>query len=99
MVTGHAQLAFTGNADGSLTGTYTTSTSHTYARGTASDYPGIRAPDDPVNPKQGDVIRLVPVAPHHARSVYGSDSPRLFVGGNTNWCQDGLANASQYCGA
>ena len=36
---------------------------------------------------------LVPVSPHLAKTVYNGNSPSLFVGGNTNLCQDGLANA------
>jgi hypothetical protein len=41
----------------------------------------------------------VPVAPHHAKSVYDGNSPGGYVGGNTNWRQADLADASQYCGA
>jgi hypothetical protein len=56
------------------------------------------------DPRPGQVIRLVPVAPMHAKIVYvsrpgpdnGSPGP---VGGNDNWCQQGLPNATQYCGA
>jgi hypothetical protein len=93
---GHAQLAFTSNADGSLTGRYTATGTYTYTR---TPLPGFIPEPDADLPQQGQAIRLVPVSPHLAKSVYDGNSPRLFVGGNTNLCQDGLADASQYCGA
>jgi pimeloyl-ACP methyl ester carboxylesterase len=93
---GHAQLAFTSNADGSLTGTYTADGTHTYAKTPPAGF--IPEPDSAL-PQQGQTIRLVPVSPHLAKSVYNGNSPSLFVGGNTNLCQADLPNASQYCGA
>jgi pimeloyl-ACP methyl ester carboxylesterase len=93
---GHAQLAFTSNADGSLTGTYTANGTHTYTQTPPAGF--IPEPDADL-PQQGQTIKLVPVSPHHANTVYNGNSPSLFVGGNTNLCQDGLPNASQYCGA
>jgi hypothetical protein len=93
---GHAQLAFTSNADGSLTGTYIATGTHTYTKTPPAGF--IPEPDTDL-PQQGQTIMLVPVSPHLAKTVYNGNSPSLFVGGNTNLCQDGLANASQYCGA
>ena len=97
VVTGHVSMAFTSNADGSLSGTYSSATTYTFAQGSASDYPNFSP--DPLAPRQGQTEKLVPVAPHLAKSVYNGNSPGAWVGGNTNWCQDGLANPSQYCGA
>ena len=95
VVTGHIHLSFTSNADGSLTGTYIDSATYTYAQGNASDYPEFTP--DPSVPQQGQVIKLVPIAPHHAKTVYLSGGSPEY--GNTNWCQADLPDASQYCGA
>jgi hypothetical protein len=86
--------------DGSLLGEYFSSR---YTSGTGGPVPsGFQSDYD--DPRPGQVIRLVPVAPMHAKIVYvsrpgpdnGSPGP---VGGNDNWCQQGLPNATQYCGA
>jgi pimeloyl-ACP methyl ester carboxylesterase len=96
VVTGTAHLRLTPQDDGSLLGTYIDDATYVKTPGAdTSPWPG---PDSSA-PKMGEVVRLVPVAPGHAKSVYGGNSPRMFVGGNTNWCQDSLPDASKYCGA
>jgi pimeloyl-ACP methyl ester carboxylesterase len=95
MCEGSASLAFTSQANGSLAGTYTTNTTYTPWSGTTvGNFPG-----DPGAPQKGQTVLLEPIAPMHAQSVLGPDSPMMFSGGNLNWCQQGLADASQYCGA
>jgi pimeloyl-ACP methyl ester carboxylesterase len=91
---GTAHLSFTSNADGSLTGTYTDDGAITQT-GQANPY---GTQPDPSVPKKGDVIRLVPVAPMHAQTIAVSPPAPAF-GGNTNLCQPGLPDPSQYCGA
>lgn len=95
MCQGSASLAFTSQPNGSLAGTYTTDTTYTPSSGTSvGSFPG-----DPGAPQKGQTVLLEPVAPMHAQSVLGPDSPMMFSGGNLNLCQAGLPDASQYCGA
>jgi pimeloyl-ACP methyl ester carboxylesterase len=90
---GSAGIAFTSQPDGSLTGTYTTDASYVTSGGTSVS----NSQSDPGAPQKGQAITLIPVAPHHARAVYGSNSPRGFIGGNTNLCQSGYWTMD--CGA
>ena len=93
--TGTAHLVFALQPDGSLVGTFTDSAAYTQAGQSNPD--GLQP--DPGGPQQGQVITLVPVAPMHASVVLGSNSPMMLSGGNLNLCQQGLPDASQYCGA
>jgi len=95
IIIGHAQLTFVSQPDGSLVGTYTGPTTHTY-NGPAN---GMQLPSG--EPQQGQDITLVPVAPGLAKTLYDSNSPAMFIGGNPYLCGPGLAvaNPSQYCGA
>ena len=87
VVTGTVHLEFTLQPDGSLRGIYTDDPVYTKT-GDASAWPGPSIP----SPK-GTIIRLVPDGPMHAKVIGGP------FGGNTNLCQLGLPNPSQYCGA
>jgi hypothetical protein len=93
IVTGTIHLAFTSQPDGSLLGTYTDNTVYTTTPGRDASM----FQPDPAAPRQGEVIRLVPVAPMHAKSVYVSRPGPLYA--NTNWCQAGLPNGWKWCGA
>ena len=87
-VWGHAVLRLSVQQDGSLAGTFVGSATYTLKDGSpAQGY----APQ-PDAPTDGQTIRLVPVAPMHAKVDGG-------YFGSTNWCQAGLPDASQYCGA
>jgi pimeloyl-ACP methyl ester carboxylesterase len=90
IITGHAQLAFVSQADGSLAGTFTTSATYTYSQQPLPA--GFSTPSPADGPTQGQVYTLVPVAPMLAKVVGG------YYGGS-NWCQLGLPNPTQYCGA
>ena len=90
VVTGTVHLAFTPQPDGSLLGTYVDDPVYTKT-GDASGWLG----PDPSAPKKGQVIKLVPIAPMHAKIVGSSSQDN----GNTNICQQGLPNATYYCGA
>lgn len=94
-VIGHAHLVFNYQDDGSLAGTYGGGTTYTYPSGS----PPAGWSPAPGAPQDGQTVTLVPVGPHHAKSVYNGDSPGMYAGGNTNWCQADLPDASQYCGA
>jgi hypothetical protein len=87
VVTGTVHLAFTAQPDGSLRGIYTDDPVYTKT-GDASAWPG-----PSLTSLKNTSIRLVPAGPMHA-TVAGSP-----FGGNDNLCQQGLPNASQYCGA
>jgi pimeloyl-ACP methyl ester carboxylesterase len=95
VITGHAQLTFASQPDGSLVGTYTADTTYT---GDASQL-SVPFQPDPGAPLKGMVVVLRPDGPMHAQVVLGNDSPAMFSGGNLNFCQAGLPDASQYCGA
>ena len=93
MCTGSAELVFTSQPDGSLLGTYVTDPAY-------ANSAGIRPQNfqpDPDQPQKGQVIKLVPVAPMHAKTVFVSNPGPLY--GNTNLCQLGLPDYSNYCGA
>jgi pimeloyl-ACP methyl ester carboxylesterase len=95
VVYGTAHLAFTLQPDGSLAGTYTDDT--TYTKDPNKDTSAWTGPD-PGDPRKGQTITLVPVAPMHAKTVYGSNSPPSWTPGNPNWCQQGLVDPA-VCGA
>jgi pimeloyl-ACP methyl ester carboxylesterase len=87
-VWGHAVLRLSVQPDGSLAGTFVGSATYTLSDGSiAQGY----APQ-PDAPQDGQPIHLVPVGPMHARVDGG-------YFGNVNWCQAGLPNPTQYCGA
>ena len=44
------------------------------------------------------MITLVPIAPMHAKEVFGSNSPAALRGGNTNLCQADLAEPAVLSG-
>jgi hypothetical protein len=73
-------------------GTYTGPTTYTYSGSANGLQPG------PGAPQQGQVIVLVPDGPMHAQVVLGNDSPAMLSGGNLNFCQAGLPDATRYCG-
>jgi hypothetical protein len=93
--TGTAHLAFTHYADGTLAGTFTDNAAYAQTGSDTSSFPQ----PDPGGPQQGQTITLAPVSPMLAKMVYDSSSPAMFAGGNTNLCQLGLPNETQYCGA
>ena len=89
------QLTFTSQPDGSLAGTVI---SVPVYRSSAGSLPAGYQPE-PGEPYQGQVIRLVPVAPMLAKFI--QVIPDKSGNGNSNLCQQGLPSATEtkYCGA
>ena len=92
---GSDELTFTSQPDGSLEGTVISVPVYTSSAGSL---PAGYQPE-PGEPYQGQVIRLVPVAPMLAKFI--QVIPDKSGNGNSNLCQQGLPSATEtkYCGA
>ena len=95
VIIGTQHLTFVSQPDGSLKATFTDAATYAYPTPLPA---GLIMPSPGDAPQPGDTFTLVPIAPMHAKEVW-PNPPASWAGGNDNWCQAGLPNASQYCGA